>query len=80
MISFIVSAIVLYAGITSLVESIKKVINPEVSDYSLVTLIILISGIIVKFVLGLYVKKKGREELYNQIYDEVINFKIIILV
>ena len=59
--SLVVSAIVLYAGITALVESIKKIIHPEVADYSMVTLIILIAGIIVKFVLGIYVKKKGRD-------------------
>ena len=61
MTSFIVSAIVLYAGVTALIESIKKIIHPEVADYSTVTLIIIIAGIIVKFILGLYVKKKGRE-------------------
>ena len=61
MTSLIVSAIVLYAGITSFVESFKKIINPEKADYSMVTLIILIAGIFVKFILGLYVKKKGRE-------------------
>ena len=61
MTSFIVSAIVLYAGITSLVESIKKIINSETSDYSLITLVILVSAIIVKFILGIYVKKKGKE-------------------
>ena len=61
MTSFIVSGIVLYAGIAALIESIKKIINPEVADYSLVTLVILTSGIIVKFALGVYVKKKGRE-------------------
>ena len=61
MTSLIVSAIVLYAGITALTESAKKIINPEVADYSQVTLIIIIAGIIVKFVLGLYVKKKGKE-------------------
>ena len=59
--SLVVSAIVLYAGITALVESIKKIIHPGVADYSMVTLIILIAGIIVKFVLGIYVKKKGRD-------------------
>ena len=61
MTSLIVSAIVLYAGITALVESIKKIIQPEVADYSTITLIILIAGIIVKFVLGIYVKKKGKD-------------------
>lgn len=61
MTSFIVSAIVLYAGVTALIESIKKIIHPEVADYSTITLIIVVAGIIVKFILGLYVKKKGRE-------------------
>ncbi len=59
--SSIISCIVLYAGITSLVESIKKIIHPEAADYSIITLIILISGIIVKFILGLFVKKKGKD-------------------
>lgn len=61
MTSSIVSAIVLYAGITALVESVKKIINPEVADYSTITLIILIAGIVVKFILGIYVKKKGKD-------------------
>ena len=61
MTSLLVSAIVLYAGITAMVESVKKIIEPEVSDYSTITLVILIAGIIVKFLLGIYVKKKGKE-------------------
>ena len=61
MTSLIVSAIVLYAGITALVESIKKIIHPEVANYNTTTLIILIAGIGVKFILGIYVKRKGKE-------------------
>ena len=61
MTSLIVSGIVLYAGITAMVESVKKIIHPEAADYSAITLVILIAGIIVKFVLGMYVKKKGKE-------------------
>ena len=61
MTSFLVSAIVLYAGFTSLVECIKKIINPERTDYNYITFIILIAGIFVKFFLGIYVKKKGKE-------------------
>ena len=60
MTSLVVSAIVIYAGITSLVESIKKIVHPEVVEYSIITLIILIAGVIVKFILGIYVKKKGK--------------------
>lgn len=59
--ALIVSAIVVYAGATSLVESVKKIFNPEEASYTLITIIILIVGIIVKFVLGLYVKKKGKK-------------------
>lgn len=61
MTAFIVSAIVLYAGITAFTESVKNIIKPEAADYSTITLVILIAGIIVKFILGLYVKKKGKE-------------------
>ncbi len=61
MTSFVVSGIVLYAGITAMVESIKKIFNPEDVEYSVITLVILIAGIIVKFILGLYVKRKGKE-------------------
>ncbi len=61
MTSMIVSVIVLYAGITAFIESFKKIIHPEVSDYSMLTLIVLIAGIIIKFTLGIYVKKKGKE-------------------
>ena len=59
--SLVVSAIVLYAGFTALIESIKKIINPEIPDYTTTTLVILIVGIIVKFILGLYVKKVGKK-------------------
>lgn len=61
MTSLIVSEIVLYAGIKALTESVKKIIHPEVADYSTLTLAIIIVGIIVKFILGLFVKKKGKE-------------------
>ena len=61
MTSLIVSAIVLYAGVTAFIESVKKIIHPEVADYNTVTIVIIVAGIIVKFILGLYVKKKGKD-------------------
>lgn len=57
----IVSALVLYAGITSLVESVKKIIHPETPDYSMVSLIIIASAVVVKLVLGKYVKSQGEK-------------------
>lgn len=59
--SMIVAAIVLYAGITSLVESVKKIIHPETADYGMVSLIIIAVAIIVKLLLGAYVKKQGEK-------------------
>ena len=58
--SMIVAAIVLYAGLTSCVESVKKIIHPEAADYGTVSIIIISVAIVVKLILGMYVKKKGK--------------------
>lgn len=65
--SLIVSAIVLYAGITALIESIKKIFNPGDVNYDIVFFIVLVSAIIVKFSLGLYVKRIGKEVNSNSL-------------
>ena len=57
--AMIISVIVLYAGITSLVESVKQIIHPETPDYSTVSLIIVAVAVIVKILLGRYVKSVG---------------------
>ena len=59
--SMFVSAIVLYAGITALVESVKKIIKPQLPDYSVLSLVIIAVAVIVKLVLGSYVKKQGKK-------------------
>lgn len=59
--SSIVAALVLYAGITSLVESVKKIIDPEAAEYSTVSIVIIAVAVVVKLVLGMYVKKQGRK-------------------
>lgn len=59
--SMIVAALVLYAGITSLVESIKKIVHPEVAEYSTISIIIISVAIVVKLILGMYVKKQGKK-------------------
>lgn len=57
----IIAAIVLYAGVTSMIESIKKIISPETPDYSVWSLIIIAAAVAVKIFLGLYVKKTGKK-------------------
>ena len=55
----VISAIVLYAGITALVESVRKILAPVEPEYSSATLIIVAAGVAVKFILGRYVSAKG---------------------
>lgn len=59
--ALIVAAIVLYAGITSLVESVKKIIEPAEVSYSTEALVIIATAVLAKILLGRYVKKKGEE-------------------
>ena len=54
-----IAIIILYAGITSLVESIKKIITPQTPEYTPVALIIIAIAVAVKIVLGLYVRSTG---------------------
>ncbi|ETP73519.1 cation diffusion facilitator family transporter [Lachnospiraceae bacterium JC7] len=57
----VIAIIVFYAGVTSFVESIKKIIDPETPDYSAVTLVIIAVGVVVKILLGRYVKGIGEK-------------------
>ena len=55
--AIIIAVIVLSAGITSLIESVKKIFNPTEPEYTTTTLV----AIVVKLVLGRYVKQKGEQ-------------------
>ena len=59
--AIIIAVIVLTTGITSLVESVKKIIHPTAPDYTTVTLIVIIVAILTKLALGWYVRKKGKQ-------------------
>lgn len=58
--ALIVSAIVLYAGITSFIESVKKLIHPEKAEYTVVSLVIIAVAVVVKLILGSFVKAQGK--------------------
>ena len=58
--AIIIAVIVLSAGITSLIESVKKIFTPTTPEYTTVTLVVIIVAIVVKLLLGRYVKKQGR--------------------
>ena len=70
--AMLISGIIIYAGVTAFIESLKKIISPEVPDYSAASLIIVASAVAVKIVLGRFVKKKGEE--VNS--ESLVNFRI----
>ena len=59
--ALIVSAIVLYAGITAGVKSVQSILNPETPEYTTVGLIVIGAAIVVKLFLGLYFRKRGHD-------------------
>ncbi len=59
--ALIVSAIILYAGVTAAIEAVKKIINPTKPNYTTITLFIIAVAVVIKIVLGLYVSKQGKK-------------------
>lgn len=57
----IISVIVLYAGITSLQSSIEGILHPELPSYTAISLVIVAAAVLVKILLGTYVKKTGQK-------------------
>ncbi len=59
--AMLVSVLVLYAGTTALIESIKKIIHPQEPNYSGVALVVIAGTVIVKLLLSRYVKMQGQK-------------------
>ncbi len=57
----VIAVIILYAGITALVESVKSIIYPETPDYSWVTFVVVGAAVVVKIALGLYFRASGKK-------------------
>lgn len=84
--AMVVSGVVLYAGITSTVESVKKIIRPEKAEYSVVSLAVLASAIVVKILLGRYVRRKGIEvgsaalsaSASEALFDAGLSFSVLV--
>lgn len=58
--AMVISVIVLYAGIASLEESVRKILHPEPVSYSALSLGIVAVGVLAKILLGRYVTRVGR--------------------
>ncbi len=59
--SITIAVIVLLAGVSSFTESFKRILNPETAHYSAVSLLIIAVAVVVKFLLGRYVKNQGHK-------------------
>ncbi len=57
--AMVIGLVILYAGITSLVESVKKIASPTLPEYGWTSIVILAAAVIVKIAMGVYVKKTG---------------------
>ena len=83
--AMIVAGIVLYAGITSAVESVKKILHPETPAYSTVSLIIIAVAVVVKILLGRYVKAQGEKVNSGSLvasgsdamFDAILSFSVL---
>ena len=59
--SAIIAAIIFVAGALSIRESIDKIINPAETNYTSLTITVIIVAIIAKIFIGIYFHKKGKE-------------------
>lgn len=81
-----VSALVLCAGITSLLESIKKIINPSVANYSVTSIVIIGITVVAKLILGKYVQREGKKVKSmaliasgsDALFDAIISLSVLI--
>ncbi|MCR4662068.1 MAG: cation diffusion facilitator family transporter [Clostridia bacterium] len=84
--AFLIAILILFAGGTSLYESIKGIITAIIPNYEIWTLIILGLGVLVKLALGIYyrhvAKKVNSDALKDSgtdaLFDAIISFSTLI--
>lgn len=84
--SVTIAVIVLIAGLTSFKESFEKILHPTVANYTTASLVIIAVAVLVKFLLGRYVKGEGKK--YNSeslvasgtdaVFDSVISLSTLV--
>ena len=88
----IIAALIIYAGITALWESVKKIIEPVAAEHSAVSLAVISVAVVVKIFLGLYVTKQGKkaksdllissgkDALFDAVLSTVVLISAVILI
>ena len=83
--TMVVAVIILYAGVTAMMESVKKILHPAAASYSVVTLLVLVGAVIVKLFLGTYVRRQGKAvgsgalegSGLDALYDAIISSSVL---
>ena len=81
-----VSGIVLYAGIASAFQSVKKMIHPQVPEHTPVSLIIIAVAVVAKIILSKYVKSQGKRvnsislvaSGSDAMFDAILSFSVLV--
>lgn len=84
--TLLVGVIILATGIMAMVESIPKIIHPELADYSWATIVVVVAAIIVKLLLGGYVRRAGKRFASSSLiasgldalFDAVLSFATLV--
>ena len=84
----IIAILILYIGLTALVESVRKIISPEQVNYSVTTVIVVVAAIFVKVAVGIYYRRSGKKleshAILNSgldaLYDAVISIATLIAI
>lgn len=59
--AIIISAVIFAAGVSSLVESVKAIFHPEITEFTLVSLSVIAVALVGKLILGRYFVKQGEK-------------------
>jgi cation diffusion facilitator family transporter len=84
--AMIVAFIVLYAGLAAGVRSVRNIFEPQEANYSVKSLIIIGVAVIVKILLGRYVKAKGKQvnsqalvaSGFDALFDAILSFSVFV--
>lgn len=58
--SLLIGMIIVYAGIDALRRAVYRILHPEESEFSALTLLIIGMAVLVKILIGIYTKKRGK--------------------
>lgn len=59
--TLLIAVLILYAGVSAFIESVKSIIHPEIAEYSTLSIVIIIVAVAVKAFLTIYISKVGKK-------------------